>query len=195
MSGLESPADYASRGLYPLELSDHTFRWKGPNCLKHPPADLPKQDSIPANTQTDEEKEFSLLVIGLHSSPVIQNDQFSNFTHLKRVTSYITHFVKNCKAGNHQDHTTSCLTTPELQQEKYWIRIIQVVHFKTDIEHLENKQTIPISSSLTSFLADSKMLRVGGRHQLSQSLYRSKHPLILPGKHKLTHPIIQIEHL
>ena len=73
-----------------------------------------------------------------------------------------------------------------------------MIHFKSEIENLSSNHPLPNSSSLISrnpFLDDNKLLRVGGRQQLSQSSYESKHPLILHGSHKLTRVIIFTEHI
>ena len=71
VNGLENPADCASRGIYPTELLDYMLWWNGPDWLRHSCTEWPKQNSITPNTQSDEEREISLLVIGSNPSPLI----------------------------------------------------------------------------------------------------------------------------
>ena len=200
VSGLENPADCASRGLYPTELLDYELWWNGPDWLKKSSTEWPKKNMIKPNTPADEEKEISLLVVAESDHlPVIPLERFSNFNHFKRVTCWINRLVYNSKRKRKDRILSSCLTTLELQQaENYWYKFVQLIHFKSEIENLSSNHPLPNSSSLISrnpFLDDNKLLRVGGRQQLSQSSYESKHPLILHGSHKLTRVIIFTEHI
>ena len=198
VSGLENPADCASRGLYPTELLDHPLWWNGPDWLKLSPDNWPKQSSVIPNVPSDEEREISLLVTESDPPPVIPLDRFSSFNHLKRVTSWIARFARNCRSTP-QERIQSCLTTLELQQaENYWYKTIQSAHFKMEIDCLRNDLPLPKSSLLVSrnpFLDGEGLLRVGGRRELSQAHYDSKHPLILHSKHKLTRIIVSTEHV
>ena len=49
--------------------------------------------------------------------------------------------------------------------------------------------------SLHPFVDQHGLLRVGGRQKQSMSTYESKHPLILHGKHPISHLIVRTEHL
>ena len=148
MNGLENPADCASRDLYPTELLEYMHMWNCPDWLRHSCTEWPKQNS---NTQSDEEREISLLVIGSTPSPLIPFERFSSFDHLKRITCWITRFVNNCRTKRRQDRGMSHLTTLELQQaENYWYNIIQLTHFKTEIDYLSNYQPLPSSRPLVS---------------------------------------------
>ncbi len=147
------------------------------------------------NTRTDEEKEISLLVLESNHPSVIPYERFSTFDHLKRVTCWITRFALNCRRKR-EHWVLSCLTTLELQRaENYWYKVIQLTDCKTEVENLSDHRTWSDSSPRIPFLDDHQLLRVGGRRQLSQSSYESKHPLILHGNHKLTCMIISTEHL
>lgn len=108
-------------------------------------------------------------------------------------------FMRNSQTKNLTERNKSYLTISELQvAENYWIKVIQVSHFDSDLTSLRRKHTLPNSSSLLPlkpFIDSSDVLRVGGRKQLSQTSYRSRHPAILHGKHPLTHLMIRDEHL
>ena len=81
--------------------------------------------------------------------------------------------------------------------ESYWISIMQLQAFKTEIEALKNEKPLNKSSRLFSlhpFLDPVGLLRVGGRGCNAQMLYSLIHPTILPGKHPLTSLLIFSEH-
>ena len=113
--GMDNPA---SRGLYPSELMDHALWWDGP-----PPFTVARSASVP-----EEEKEVSHVTLIQPMDPVIPIEQFSSFTHLKRVTAWILRFVGNCHASknNLQRVSDSLLNVAELQKaEVYWLVVIK----------------------------------------------------------------------
>ena len=75
---------------------------------------------------------------------------------------------------------------------------MQHLHFPTEIKVLQNKHPVPKSSPLMSlhpFLdPDTNLLRVGGRQQLAQVPYSTKHPIVLHGKNTITRMIIRDKH-
>ncbi len=196
VSGLDNPADCASRGLNPSELLQHLLWWNGPTWLKLQPADWPKQPTLPPNESSEEEREVSLHVTTTPVSPIIPLDRYSSFNQLKRVTAWALRFLKNCRERSNR--LSSPLSAEELHKaECYWIQIIQHSHFENEIQALSKKCSLSSSSPLLSlhpFIDSSNVLRVGGRRQLSKSLYGSRHPVILHGKHPLTRLIIRSEH-
>ena len=65
VSGLDNPADCASRGLFPSELIDHSLWWNGPEWLKLPSSSWPDQMQVPGSfTIPDEEKEVNSKACG-----------------------------------------------------------------------------------------------------------------------------------
>ena len=199
ISGLDNPADCASRGLFPSELLQHQLWWDGPLWLKLPPANWPQQIPLQPNYLPEEEREITLFVSATHRSPVIPFDRYSSYNRLKRVTAWIFRFVNNCQNHTNQSSLTPSLSTQELLEvDRYWVRIIQQTYFLSEMESLSRKGELSSSSpllSLNPFVDSSGLLRVGGRQGLSKSTYESKHPVILSGKHPLTQLIIRTEHL
>ena len=197
VSGLDNPADCASRGLFPSELVPHPLWWGGPSWLKQSPADWPKQTTLLPNDLPEEEREISLLTTVADESPIIPLDRYSSFSRLKRVTAWVLRFINNCR--KHTNKCTSPLSTRELKSaEHYWIKNIQSTHFQEELASL--KKQVPFSSSspllsLRPFVDSSGLLRVGGRRELGMFGYESKHPIILAGKHPLTKLLIRTEHL
>ena len=199
VSGLENPADCASRGLFPSELLQYPLWWNGPAWLKKSPSEWPRQLPLSPNVFSDEEKEISLHTLTSCNSPILPLDRYSRFGKLRRVTAWTFRFIRNCRDKGGKDRLSSPLSARELQEaECYWMKIMQHSHFQDDIDMLKNQRPPNALSpllSLSPFLDSSGLLRVGGRQQLSKSSYQSQHPIILSGKHSLTRLIIRTEHL
>ena len=198
VSSSDNPADCASRGIYPSELLQHSLWWNGPTWLKKPPAGWLKRLPLSPNQPESEEKEISLHAFAQVPLSVMPPDRVSSYTKLKRVTAWVLRFITNSQR-NKSDRLISPLTTRELQDaESHWVRFIQDIHFAK--EKLAVKANKPLHSTsplrtLNPFIDDSGLLRVGGRKQLCQMPYQSQHPVILHGKHSLTHLIIHGEYL
>ena len=196
--GLENPADCASRGLFPSELLEHTLWWSGPPWLKLPHANWPKQPSLPPNATNEEEREITLHAVSQPSTSVIPVSQYSSFSRLKRVTAWITRFVKNCHQPKEQRNLSHTLQTQEISEaEGYWIAVVQKKHFPEELKALKKQTPLTASSFLLALhpiLDSDNLLRVGGRLRNSKLSFSQQHPLILPGKHPITKLIIETEH-
>ena len=197
MNGLDNPADCASRGLFPSELLRHSLWWEGPSWLRQSPADWPKQTPLTRVNLPEEERAVTLLTTITDHPPVISFDRYSSFNRLKRVTALILRFINNCRDPHNR--VSSSLATSELcSAEGYWIRVIQETYFRKDLESLMSQDLLDPASCLLSlhpFVDQHDLLRVGGRQKHSMSTYESKHPLILHGRHPVSHLIIRTEHL
>ena len=199
--GFENPADCASRGMFPSELLDHALWWNGPAWLHQDPSQWPKQLNLPPPESKDEEKELSLHTVLNPLTSVLNVNDYSSFTRLKRVTSWILRFTCNCHSrklgaepGRHP-----YLTTQELRNaEAYWYTFAQQDYFKQEIDAIKSRSDLNKASPLLSLrpmIDSSGLLRVGGRQQHSRMSYSQRHPIILHHKHPLTRLIIRSEHL
>ena len=149
--------------------------------------------------QSSIEMEETCLV-AIISDPIFPCDHFSSFTKLVRVTAWMYRFVHNCQARRKRlVQNTGPLIVEELEQaENYWLRVTQLSSFNTEIVTLQKSKCLPRSSillSLSPFLDDKNILRVGGRERNSQLNYDKQHPVILHGTHPLSKLIIRNEHL
>ena len=194
----DNPADPASRGLYPSDLTDCNLWWNGPDWLYLDESEWPQTPDLPPNPVPDEVK-----VISMHTStispylPIL--DRISNFNHLKRITAWIIRFVQNCKCHEGvEDRIRGFLTVKELQvAERYWVMISQD-SFRGDRLALEKQARLSKQSPLSTlrpFLDDNSVLRVGGRGEHSKLSYSTRHPAILPRDHTITKLIIRAEHV
>ena len=184
VNGLDNPADCASRGLFPSELLTHSLWWNGPEWLRKSFVDWPQQSPAPLCCLPEEEKETALLIINTQTVPLIAFNRYSSFNTLKRVTTWIFHFIHNCRLKM-QRRIVFPLTVEELlKAERYWMRIMQEWNFKDELTTLNKKQPLEKSSRLLTlhpFLDSAGLIRVGGRQRLSRSSYESLHPIVLYG--------------
>ena len=200
VSGTDTPADCASRGLYPSDLLNHQLWWKGPEWLLLDSSEWPQQSSLPQNELSDEFNEVCHHTIAVPMEPIISEDCYSSFTHLKRVPAWVIQFFHNCCARKKgTDRITSTLTVSELQQaETYWTLRSQKAYFKHEIHAINPNHEISNSSNLLPlhpFLDSSGLLRVVGRQRNSKISYQRQHPVILHDKDWLAKLIIHSEHV
>ena len=75
------------------------------------------------------------------------------------------------------------------QAENYGLRVTQLSSFNTEIVNLQKSKCLPRSNvllSLSPFLDDKYIRRVGGCEQNLQLNYDKQHPVILHGTHPLS---------
>ena len=101
VSGIENPADCASRGLLPTELVEHSLWWNGLPWIRLAPYNWPSQSNIPTDLVPEEEREIFLVTTVQASQPIIPLNQYSSFTHLQRVTAWVLRFIHKCRASRH----------------------------------------------------------------------------------------------
>ena len=200
VEGTQNPADCASRGLLPSELIEHTLWWTGPDWLRCDASVWPKQPQLSPNTPSEEGDEICHHVVLSVADPIIPVDRYSSFARLKRITAWVFRFVNNCKARRKSiDLVSSPLIPDELRRaEHYWIGLSQRQHFSREIATLKANGNIPVYSpllSLTPFVDDHDLLRVGGREGYSKRSYDCQHPLIVHAKHPIATLIVRSEHL
>ena len=97
VSGVDNPADCASRGLYPSELVNHHLWWNGPEWLVKTEDEWPVAPILAGSVDAKEEKEVYAFV---SSDPLPMLDKYSSFNQLKRVTAWIRRFVTNCRLSH-----------------------------------------------------------------------------------------------
>jgi len=204
VSGVDNPADCASRGIDPSELPLHPLWWQGPSWLKYEV--IPEPVVYHNSTMQQEERKQTTRVNHVRQDISMLN-QFSSLSHLFRVTAWIQRFVHNCRVRIQV--RKSCfpaykklegtITVNELQDaELCWIRVIQQQEFHEEIHSLSKFKTLPIKSrilSLTPFLDSSQVLRVGGRLRNAQIPVSQRNPILIPRHHQFTRLLITNEHL
>ena len=143
------------------------------------------------------------LMSNVHlSEPIISLNCYSDFHHLKRITTWILRFVNNCqhsKSDTQQVNKSSIVSVKELElAEKYWIRLVQETHFAKEIDLIKRNKTLPKRSCLITlhpFVDNEGILYLSGRIGHSYLPYEQLPPIILHGNHQITKMIVREEHL
>ena len=131
-------------------------------------------------------------LLTLDSKPTIGEimnlQDYSDFTRLRRVTAYVLRAVKRFKNGSSSPTNSSSPTAEELgDAERLWIthaqtQLIQAKHFSTWQKQLD------------LFIDDKGLWRCGGRLHNADIPYGTKHPVLLPRDHRFTLMIVQDAH-
>lgn len=192
----ENPADCASRGLNPVQLLTHMIWWEGPTWLKglsYPTTNIDKQEMEQASSM--ECKSIRTLTITADNR-VIEFTRFSSIQRLVYTVAYCLRFPSNIRPNT---RNVLHFTPEELNISlRAIIRIAQREAFETELKRLKTNQNLQKGSAiitLTPFIDENGILRVGGRLSNSDLSYEEKHPIILPRSHKLSKLIIKDAHL
>ena len=177
VSGMDNPADCASRVLFPSELIDHDLWWEGRSWLKLPPSHWPLQPQITElSLIPEEEKEVSLVMLTQPmESPV---DRFSSCTHLKSVTAWIMRFTGNCCAKQQKTFAPH-LSVMELQKaEVYWQALINITSRRRS---LISRRDIDLTSQVHSSLSTHFSMLTTSSESVVMSRTQTEHtPLNTP---------------
>ncbi|XP_077276985.1 uncharacterized protein LOC143905440 [Temnothorax americanus] len=189
----QNPADHCSRGLFPRDLVASSMWWEGPEWLTdfetHVEPVL-SEESLPR----EEERITSLVSLDPPGSLLALLDRFSSLDKICRIVAYVSRFLSRSRArpapatlavDQHESH--SALLT--------LIKLVQLDSFEEEIDRLGHRKGLPKPFlKLAPFLDPTGLLRVGGRLIHSGLAYETKHPILLPNKHRLTDLIIEREH-
>lgn len=201
ISSADNPADCASRGLLPSDLPGHDLWWNGPSWLSLPTETWPtSRFEMLDLSSTGELKENPLPVlveVNLeHLTPEWDLlTRFSSWTTLLRVTAFVKRFISNLK--NPGNKILGPLSVSELNTaHNSIIHLVQLSEYQNDLKAINAKK--PLSSKLTSlspFIDNDGLLRVGGRLGRSFLPSNAKHPLLLPKMHSVVDLLITHYHI
>ncbi|XP_063825318.1 uncharacterized protein LOC135074867 [Ostrinia nubilalis] len=199
----ENPADMASRGLEPQDLSNCKLWFNGPNWLfqsdspwLHSPQVFSQDDSVGVDTCND------MPSVALPTFEETKNDflelfeRYSSWSRLVRVMAYVRRFINNMK--NAKSKITEFLTSKELNQASSCIiKCVQHAHFQKNANGNVSSELGSGSKSLKflNIFSDGEgMLRVGGRLRYADIPVDQKFPLLLPARCHVTDLLIRYEH-
>ncbi|XP_076247814.1 uncharacterized protein LOC143187487 [Calliopsis andreniformis] len=178
----ENPADCASRGLLPAELSAFELWWREPEWLSSVDQ-LPESILEKESCHDPEELEVHHVTRPQESSSGSLIGRFSSLTRLFRVLAWCRRWLPGSERGE------SMITASEVHAVKLTLlRLEQAVAFFEDIFNLRRNQPLAAKSrlaKLSPFLDTSGVLRVGGRIQAANLSYERTHPAILPDESPL----------
>ena len=175
----DNPADCASRGLMPEELLNHTLWWEGPEWLLHQPITIPHQP--PRKPLLGPEQRPHRVNVVHFTPPPMMETRFSNYHKMIKVTAWCWRFCQ--KVRKKSSHSGRLLASQELTTAEHLLaRLAQSRSFPKERDALLHNRPIPSTSrilSLTPYLDENQLLRVGGRLSNNSSLTPSQvHPII-----------------
>jgi Pao retrotransposon peptidase./Putative peptidase (DUF1758)./Integrase core domain./Protein of unknown function (DUF1759). len=204
ISSALNPADMASRGLNPALLSEPTTLslWShGPSFMYDAQVCWPPSFSSPSapSMPIPELKSTPVALIASDSVPVDPSIvcRFSSFLRLQRVVAWMMRFARNCRSRlKAQTIAHGPLTASELEQSLLCIvSIVQASHFAEQILLIKSDKHVPSLSTLSPFLDEVGILRVGGRLQNSELSFSAQHPMLIPRNSHLATLICSHYHL
>ncbi|XP_073961981.1 uncharacterized protein [Choristoneura fumiferana] len=178
-----NPADAASRGVMPEKLKSLDIWWNGPDNLKERHVKLEK--GKPMDTALEKRKNIvTMLVTDKHKNEekLTLLQRYSSLDKLVRVVAYCKRWL-NIMNEEKRRYLRSYLTHEERNTALITcIRMSQEIEFSEEIEDLQNDRQLKAKSrllSLSAFLDEDRVLRVGGRLKHADIEFIRKHPIII----------------
>lgn len=188
----ENPSDLISRGVKPENLVNCKLWWNGPQWLASNSIIL-SDDVDFSNVKIPEQKMSEIVLVNSLDLDLLS--RFSNINTLINVVGYCIRFANNCK---NKSKTVGILSPAEREKALHvLIKISQQQSFAKEIKALSQNLSVPNTSnilSLSPFVDNEGLLRVGGRLRNSAFSFDQKHQIILPKDHKLTTLIAKYKH-
>lgn len=192
-----NPADYVSRGVEANVLLSLKLYWEGPSFLRNSEVHWPQQN-IDTNITEDCEERKNISLLTSNDDCIVHQLilRCSTWFKVKLVMFYVLKFIsiKNTCKGV----PSHCSREDLMQTESKILRIVQQKHFAREMEILKHSKSLLSSSSLSSlspFIDNNGLLRVGGRLDNASLSYAIKHPVIIPKGHPLVQLIIREYHI
>ncbi|XP_018307115.1 uncharacterized protein [Mycetomoellerius zeteki] len=195
--GAENPADLASRGVKPTDISASRLWWHGPHWLAHESEAWPTCSPTVDSDAHLEARVVSLQTVAAPATqcPIFQ--RFSSWPRLIRVIAKILRWMRSARQrGLRQlevdamseaealaQATTRVFSVVQKQQFPEELRILSTLEPASDgIRRLKVGVSMPRTSALRRLnpvLGSDGLIRVGGRLSLSPFDPASRHPIIL----------------
>lgn len=196
VAGHENPADVASRGLSVEALRNYDVWWRGPTWLRQTP-NLSKGEQ--EFTTNEEERSIKTLTTTINTREEFLWTRFSNITRMLRVLTCCKRVLRWKLSREMRNKLPNSIETEEMNEVlQICIKQCQAFHFSNEIRQLRSAGSVPKKSpihSLSPFIDQTGVLRVGGRINQARVEYDKKHPMILPAKSHLTKLIILDAHI
>ncbi|XP_047538693.1 uncharacterized protein LOC125072211 [Vanessa atalanta] len=193
----DNPADLLTRGINLASINTLDLWWSGPTFLHELECKWPK-NNINYKDDLPEIVAHVASTIAIKNNQLIDFHRFSTLTKIKRTMAFALRFVYNCKIHDFNQKLSGPLNTQELDNAfNLLLKQSQIESFP-EYKLLYNKQALPNKNNLISlspFLDETGLLRVGGRLKNSKFDYNKRHPVLISCKHPLTKLIFTFEHL
>ncbi|XP_018403530.1 PREDICTED: uncharacterized protein LOC108780351 [Cyphomyrmex costatus] len=192
----DNPVDALSRGLTPQELTNSSLWWQGPEFLRSHQDDWPSGKFTQSESGMPEMQKITVAAVSLERSVVDELvSKFSSLTRICRVPAYCLRFRK----AHRPSPPTTLLSHNEIAYAlNVACKAIQRASFPNEYGALSKGKSISASSkilSLSPYMDDTGLIRVGGRLKNSRLQFDAQHPILLPREHELTKRVINYEHV
>ena len=181
----DNPADCASRGLLPSQLTVHDLWWDGPPWVSLNHEEWPQRDS--SNGEPDVTEEV-IACVSTPTESVVSLKNYSSYNRPVRVVVWIKRFVSNCSTRGGRV-TSPHLTVEELgNAEVYILKHAQMDDFQNELNLSNSGNNLPKNSKLLPlhpYVDNNGSLRVKGRLEHSSLPDFTKHPIIYCQLHTL----------
>lgn len=212
----DNPADMLSRGSSVEELLVSQKWLKGPKWLSVAQNSWPKpklQISSESQAEIVNEQKNARRVLYVHarisSGKELLLNRRSNFRTIVRITAYVFRFIRHCRenAKNRRrlirlpDDWYLIALPSEEEKDKagiFWFKQVQRKAYRSEIECIKNGETqYPSKSTIVALrpiLDKDGMLRASGRIEKANRSINQKHPIIIPGKSRLSFLLLNEAH-
>ena len=193
-----NPADHASREIKATDTDylDHwlygpSFLWKNECYRPQQPIDLAEQ----AEDDKEIKQSHHVHTVNWNNVMVSLVSRFSSWCHLQLTIAWLRRYNKSYLRS--QVKTSLRIFDRSPLKVKEVLRLVQIQVFTKALELIKARNTYSLSKELskTGYLNPLRKLdpvlvdgiiRVGGRIDKAPVCYDVRHPMILPGKHKVT---------
>ena len=173
-------ADDLTKGIAATEVNGRWFN--GPKFLQLPEDHWPLEHGVPDMTEVNRERrKVQITCAAAVCQPVMDCREFSTWRRLLRVTAYVLRFCRNLclKSSQQSDNNpvqVGSISAEEIKDaEEYWTKKAQ-----TGLTDRLGKGDF---KTLSPFIDDKGIIRVGGRVDPNLLSYDGKSPALLPYDH------------
>ncbi|XP_043067115.1 uncharacterized protein [Drosophila bipectinata] len=200
VSTQDNPADFATRGLTPLQLAQDKLWWSGPDWLQEPEDHWPKVTFTSPDPSTICEDQAA-KVIHAHTCASTDSfvESFSSYSRLVFSTAFINRFIYNTRCKR-EARLSGPISVKEFSKAMYTlVRVVQQEAFSHELSKLQANKSLSKSnklSQLSPFIDAQGILRVRGRlRNALQLTTQQRTPIILPKSHHFTDLVVKNAHL
>ena len=180
VEGAKNPADLGTRGLSFDDIANSNWI-KGPDWLLQPIL-LNEDNQLPAEQNMNVQVYVANKVIG-----VVDWKRYSQYNRLRRTIAWILSLArKNSEVHSPLEETAQLI----------W-KLVQLEVYSKEIDDLKSKKTVSSNSkivSLSPFIDSNGVLRAKGRLRRTNLPFETKHPIILPSKHRAVELFLSYQH-
>lgn len=195
-----NPADLISRGALPDQIINNPLWWHGPewseSCSTLQPPSTSALDIIHQRQIEREQRTEAVVYLAVYENSFLDamiTRYYPNLQLLLRITAQMLRF------SHRELRSASRLTPQEIDKAmRIYVQHVQSKHYMKEINQLDQGREINRGSSihqLKPFLDENRLLRVGGRLNLSELSYDTKHPILLPHHSPFTSLVLRHDHL